>query len=145
MGRVACFCECRSAFTWSHCCGLELPHVPLVLKEIPEEYFSRKAKLFLSHQSDNRYRALFLHRDVSQKHFLIRNCLGHLAEDQWGGWCPCCVRRNRAIWRGWLNVTVVIFSHHFLLILEIQVRSAGRSSETGLRSREHRPCAQTVL
>lgn len=33
--KVTCFCKCRSAFTHSHFCGLQLLKVTLVLKESP--------------------------------------------------------------------------------------------------------------
>lgn len=63
---------------------------------------------------------------VTKTHLLTQNDLGHLTEDQSTGAGDLAVfRGNRVVLYGWLNVTVVIFTHHFLLLFEITSEVCG--------------------
>lgn len=119
VGKVTCFCKCTSAFTSSHCCALNCPTLLWFWKIFQENIWAEKQKPFSPVCVLPSILSLVsAPLCVTKTHLLARKSLDHLTEDQWR-LVTLLYWGKGAIFCGWLNVTVVIFSHHFLLILEI--------------------------
>lgn len=97
--------------------ALNFPTLLWVLKALPGEYLGRKGKIFVTSLVSTPL-------CVTKTHLFARKDLGHLTEDQWG-LVTLLHGGKGAVFCGRLNVTVVIVSHHFLLILEIPSEICG--------------------